>query len=123
VVFLLMYGSLTCLLLTPILWITRRAHIAREWRLRWPQLLGAAIASSAGYLLALFALRIEHVGYVAGVRQVSILFSVILGWRVLKEPHGLGRLIGASIMTCGMLVIGLVGYDSVDLPVAEPNRP
>jgi drug/metabolite transporter (DMT)-like permease len=61
-VFLLLYGSITCVLLAPHLLFARRAEILREWRLRWPLLLAAAVASSGGYLLALFALRLGHVG-------------------------------------------------------------
>ena len=106
-VFLLLYGSLTCAILTPILLATRRSSVEREWRLRWPLILVAAAASTGSYLLALFALQLDQVSYVAGVRQVSILFGVILGWRVLKEPHGRSRLVGAVIMVFGILMIGL----------------
>jgi drug/metabolite transporter (DMT)-like permease len=106
--FLFSYAFLSCLLLTPIVVATRRGGILRELRSGVGLVLLAAAMSTVGYLLALYALRMEHVGYVAGVRQVSILFGVLLGWRVFREPYGPSRLAGAGLIVAGMVTIGFL---------------
>ena len=108
VVYLFAYGTVGCAVLSPLVLVSRRNGHAWEWRSRWWRVLLAAAMSTGGYLLALFAFRMEHVGYVTGVRQLSILFGVILGWRLLKEPHGRMRLSGAALMVAGMLLIGFL---------------
>lgn len=106
VLYLFAYGVVGCVALSPVILISRRSRLVQEWRPRWWLVLLAAAMSTGGYLLALFALRMAHVGYVAGVRQLSILFGVLLGWRLLKEPYGRIRLSGAALMVAGMLLIG-----------------
>jgi len=107
--YMFIYGVLACALLAPWVLRSRRAVVLRQARTKPLQVAVAAAISKAGYLMALIALQMEHVGYVAGVRQMSILFGVLLGWRVLREPHARYRLAGAGVMLAGMLIIGLWG--------------
>ncbi len=37
--------------------------------------------------------------------QTSTLVSVLLGWRVFREPDIAGRLLGASVMMAGAILI------------------
>ena len=108
VFYLFAYGMVGGIALVPLVLRSRRSSAAREWRPRWRLVLLAAAMSTVGYLLALFAFRIDHVGFVASVRQLSILFGVLLGWRILREPHGRTRLAGAALMVAGVVLIGFV---------------
>ena len=67
------------------------------------------VLGASGYLLALIAYRIEHVGYVTAVRQASIIFGVAFGTVLLREPYGRVRLIGSLVMFAGMVLIFLLG--------------
>ena len=45
------------------------------------------------------------VPYVAALKHVQALWSVLLGWRVLKEPYGPARLAGSAILILGVLLL------------------
>lgn len=46
-----------------------------------------------------------QVGYTLALFQTSTLLTVLLGWKVFKEPHLARRLTGAAIMAAGATVI------------------
>lgn len=79
--------------------------IVGEWRSeRW------AIPTASGlvylaYGLALTALRISEVSYVAPAREVGMLFALALGAVVLRERVTRGRLAGAGLIAAGLAVI------------------
>ena len=106
VVYLPLYGTITCALMLLLMGPGQRAGICRVWSgNRWA-VVGAAIASLGSYLLALYAMRLGNVGYVVGIRQVSILFSVLLGWLLLKESQGKLRVAAACLMIAGIVLMG-----------------
>jgi drug/metabolite transporter (DMT)-like permease len=43
------------------------------------------------------------------VREVSVIFAALAGWRWLHEPMGRRRLAGAILICAGILVIALAG--------------
>jgi len=45
------------------------------------------------------------VSYITGLRQISIVFAVLLGGHILKEKHKSIRLIAASIIFLGAFLI------------------
>jgi len=44
---------------------------------------------------------------VAPAREVGIVFGVLMGVFILKEPFGRGRLIGSSVIVLGLALIVL----------------
>jgi len=65
-----------------------------------------ALLQNASYLLILLALQMSKVSYVVAFRQVAALFGAGLGIIFLKEKHGMTRMIGAAILTFGLIFIG-----------------
>jgi uncharacterized membrane protein len=55
----------------------------------------------------MMALQMSKVSYAVAFRQVGALFGALMGVLFLKESHWRTRLIGASILTLGLLLIGL----------------
>lgn len=104
-IYLMVLG--TWLLLAPLVLARRRSQIQREWRVNRGPILLAGVLVVGTYLMVLFALQIAHVSYVVAVRQVSILFSVWLGTRGLKEGHGRQKWLGAACIASGVIGIGL----------------
>jgi drug/metabolite transporter (DMT)-like permease len=70
----------------------------------------AALAVGAGmvgaYALVLLALRLAPAAPVAAVRETSIVIGVALAAPLLHEPVGRRRLVGAGIVTAGVVLIG-----------------
>ena len=63
--------------------------------------------SAFTYLMILFALTMSKVSYVAAVREVSIVLSAYFGIVYLGEKHGRQKLLGAVLITLGVVAIGL----------------
>jgi drug/metabolite transporter (DMT)-like permease len=91
------------LLLTPL--VVGRPGWREEARRHRPAILGVAILMTGSYLLVLQALRLAAVSYVAPVRELGIIFAVVLGVLVLGERHGAPRLVGAVLILLG---VGLI---------------
>jgi drug/metabolite transporter (DMT)-like permease len=84
-----------------------RAEVRREWSQRWPSIVLIGLMNTASYLLALLALRTGVTSYVLGIRQVSIVGGVALGWRYLKEPLSPPRIVGVSCIVLGCLLLSI----------------
>lgn len=80
-----------------------------EWRTNRVAITVAGSVSLVSYLLVLFALSLERVSYVGPARNVSIVFSVLLGALFLKERHSRMRLLGSILIVSGILITALLG--------------
>ncbi len=65
----------------------------------------AALASFAAYALVLGALSLAPAAAVAAVRESSILFAVVLGVLVLREPVGMARIGGGTLVVLGVVLV------------------
>lgn len=72
------------------------------WRL-WA---AAGACTATAYALVLVAVRHAPVGYVAMLRESSVVFGAAIGWRWLGEPLGGRRLRSSLVILAGLL--GLV---------------
>lgn len=84
-----------------------RAWIRREWTVNWKTIFIVGFLSNFTYLIILFAMQISKVSYVVAVREVSIVFSAAIGVLWLGERNARQKLIGAVIIACGVVLIGL----------------
>ncbi|MCU0832283.1 MAG: DMT family transporter [Rhizobiaceae bacterium] len=91
-------------LLAPLAW-KRRRLVARHWRQGWPSVVGIAVLAPLAYILVLYALTFTPVTYVAPVRELSVLFTVLLGTLVLKEAEPGRRLFWAGVMVAGVILL------------------
>ena len=58
-----------------------------------------------GYFLILVAFTMERMSYVAGLRQLSIVFAVLLGGQILKEKNKRIRIAASIIIFIGAYLI------------------
>lgn len=107
VLYLYLILVVPALLLAPRMLVARRAAVGREWTRRWPRIVTTAICFVGAYLLVLFALQTTQVGYVASVREVSVVFAAVLGSLVLRESFAEKKILGSLLIFAGILAIGL----------------
>ncbi len=103
---LLDYGSSfgrTLLLLPAIR--TRTNEVRYEWRVHRWEAIGIAVLSSLAYILVLTAMVTAPVSYIAPARELSILFGALLGTWLLKEGNMRGRMLSATIMVAGIVLL------------------
>jgi drug/metabolite transporter (DMT)-like permease len=103
------YASLPvmALILTPIA-VRGRERTGRVWLTYRRQVLGAAVLSPLAYILVLTAMSFTAVSAVAPTREVSVLFGVLLGRRLLGEGS-LGRRLGAAATIAAGIICIAVG--------------
>jgi drug/metabolite transporter (DMT)-like permease len=91
---------------TPIV-LRDKERLARVWRSFRPQVLGAALLSPLAYILVLIALSFTAVSVVAPAREVSVLFGVLLGRRLLGEGNLARRLVAAAAIVAGIIAVAV----------------
>ncbi len=91
-------------LLAPVAY--RRRGLVRDiWNTQRLWVLVIAVFNPLAYILVLVALTFTPVVYVAPVRELSVLLSVLIGSLLLKEGHLRHRLFWAAVILAGVGVL------------------
>jgi drug/metabolite transporter (DMT)-like permease len=77
------------------------ASVPRWWR----AYLGAGACLTGAYGLVMVAVRHAPVGYVATLREASVVIGAALGWLVLHEALGGRRLVSSVVVTVGLVAL------------------
>jgi drug/metabolite transporter (DMT)-like permease len=100
--------GLTGLLFTPV------ALRGNGWRktlqvgrAQWRPILAIGLGGLLAYSLVLNAYAIAQVSYAGAIREVSIVFAALAGWKLLGEPMGRVRVAGSLVIFAGILLIAL----------------
>ncbi|MDP5215740.1 DMT family transporter [Ruegeria sp. 2205SS24-7] len=93
-------------LLAPVA-LRRRQVVARLWSAHRIEVLAIAVFSPLAYILVLVALTFTPVIYVAPLREVSVLLTVLMGSLLLGEGHLRTRLFWSCIILCGVVALAL----------------
>ncbi len=67
----------------------------------------SAIFMVASYVMVLMAYRLTNVSYVVGLRQISVVFAVLLGFWFFKEKYKFIRFFSASVIFVGAFLISI----------------
>ncbi len=86
---------------------TRQAVI--ELQEHWLRIIVVGFLIIITYGAVLFAYSMGHISYVGSIREVSIVFGALMGWRFLGERFGLVRVIGAGLIFAGIAIIAVLG--------------
>jgi drug/metabolite transporter (DMT)-like permease len=86
--------------------LRKRYGFLKFWRQSKKEMFLIAILLNAAYLLVLLAMQMSKVSYVVAFRQVGALFGAVMGIVFLKERPWKTRIVGALILTSGLLLIG-----------------
>lgn len=102
--------SLTCLFVTPFV-LARYGYrpLIKEWRARWGRIMVVGALMQLTYILVLYAYALGRVSYVGALRELSILFATLVGWRWMGETFGAVRVIGATLVFAGIAVMTVSG--------------
>lgn len=86
----------------------RGRDIVRSARTGWRRHLVSGLCLATAYSLVLVAVRFAPVGYVATLRESSVVIGALLGWVVLHERLGGRRLVSSVVVAVGL--VGLVVF-------------
>jgi len=106
-VYIYLMFVITLLLLSPYVFLKARSDLKKEWNINKINVLIVGFLDLFAYLMILFAMQISKVSYVAAVREVSIVFSALIGIVLLQEKNAPQKLVGAVFISIGVVFIGL----------------
>jgi len=101
VLFLVLTGFLTAF----VAWQRGDAPWHLIPRSRWGALVMSGAFSMGAYLLVLAALSVSRVGYIAALRETSVLLAAWVGWRHLGDPQGPRRLVSSGLVALGLVIL------------------
>jgi drug/metabolite transporter (DMT)-like permease len=84
-----------------------RERTAQMWHEYRPQIIGTAALQPLSYILVLIALTFTAVAVVAPAREISVLFGVLIGRRLLDEGSTARRLAAAIAIVAGIVAIAV----------------
>jgi uncharacterized membrane protein len=88
---------------------TRYTSIVPEWRRNKRNILLMGLLQFLTSLLILYAMTLTKVSYIVAIRQISVVFAVLMGTALLKEKYGLIRLMASAFIFLGVFLIGVKG--------------
>jgi len=94
--------------LTPYVLYAKKGRIRAGWRADKQAILVAGAACPLNYLMILYVMRTVEVSYVVALRQLSVVFGVLMGCTLLGESYGRVRLAGSILIFLGAFLISLV---------------
>jgi len=102
--------GLSALFASPFILLRNGTRLAVvELKEHWLRILVVGFLILLAYGTVLFAYSMGHISYVGSIREVSIVFGALMGWRFLGERFGLIRVIGAGFIFAGIAMIAILG--------------
>jgi drug/metabolite transporter (DMT)-like permease len=83
----------------------RAPALVRAVRSRPATFTMTAVMSVTTYGLVMLAVRRAPVGYVAALRESSVLLAAFVGWRYLDEGNARRRLLAAAVIVVGLILL------------------
>ncbi|MCZ7535677.1 MAG: EamA family transporter [Acidimicrobiia bacterium] len=83
----------------------RGADLVATLRRSWWRYLASGLCLTGAYSLVLVAVRFAPVGYVATLRESSVVLGAYAGWALLGERLALRRLASALVVTAGLVAL------------------
>lgn len=83
----------------------RLPALRRAWPDQGPRWVVAGACTAVAYSMVLLAMRHASVGYVAMLRESSVVLGALIGWLVLREPLGGRRLVSSAVVVVGLLAL------------------
>jgi len=91
----------------PLLTLMRGRAVWQAAPRDWATGGAAAVASSAAYAIAVWAMTQAPIALVGALRETSILFAVLIGWRVFGERMDRGKATAAALILIGVVLTRL----------------
>ena len=105
----LVFGLIVIFAYPVILFRSGFQVIGETWkRYRRPILLIGA-GNLGGYGIVMYVFSVGQISYAGAIREMSVIFAALMGWLWLDEDFGLVRVIGATLIFTGIVVIATLG--------------
>ena len=89
--------------------VRSRKQMIPTMRAHWKVMGAAGVFSTVAYMLVMIAYRHAPVGYVASLRESSVVIAAFAGWKMLDEGDHRRRITSAAIVLVGLVVLVIGG--------------
>jgi len=90
------------------IWVRRGSYIY-SCKQKWKYGLTAGACSVISFGMTLYAFSFADVTFVSALRETSVVFAAIIGWRMLKEGSGIRRILAATSLVFGLILFQVAG--------------
>tara|TARA_R110002073_G_scaffold87564_15_gene207955 strand:+ start:12116 stop:12952 length:837 start_codon:yes stop_codon:yes gene_type:complete len=98
---------LSAVFYTPAVIALKGRAVLRADARTWGVGMVAAAASFAAYAIAVWAMTLAPIALVGAMRETSILFAVLIGWRFFGERMDRGKALAAVLIVAGVMLTRL----------------
>jgi len=67
-----------------------------------------ALAAAGAYAMVIYAMGVAPMGLVSSLRETSVIFAALIGTFMFREPFGRQRIIAATLVCCGVVLIKIL---------------
>ena len=86
--------------------IHRRRGAALDFmRAHWKPAMSGGVLAFSAYALAIWALNLAPMVHVSALRETSVVIAALIGARLLGEPHGARRVLSATTVAGGVILM------------------
>jgi drug/metabolite transporter (DMT)-like permease len=99
----------SCIPLIIVTYALRGKELGEALRRDWKIGIVSGVLMFVTYAIVIYAMTLTKMTHAAALRETSIIFAALIGMFVLKEPLGLRRIVAASVVAIGIIMIALSG--------------
>lgn len=107
ILFVWLENAISLIPLTSIIVYSKRVQISQEWDQNKWSIIASGFLGLLSYSLIVFVMQTFQVSYIVSIRQVSIVFGVILGGTFLQEKYLKTRLFSSILIFLGLFFISM----------------
>jgi drug/metabolite transporter (DMT)-like permease len=89
-------------------WLLVSGHsrdLVPAFRHNWRRYVAGGVFSTAAYSMVLVGVRLAPVGYVAALRESSVVLGAVAGWVLLHERLGRARVTSSAVVAGGLVLL------------------
>ncbi len=92
------------------LWLlaTDRSGWFSYMRAKPVKICAGALAAAGAYAMVIYAMGVAPMGMVSSLRETSVIFAALIGTFLFREPFGRQRIIAATLVCCGVVLIKIL---------------
>jgi drug/metabolite transporter (DMT)-like permease len=79
--------------------------LRREWKIG----IFGGVMMFTTYAIVIYAMTLTQLTHVAALRETSVIFAAVIGTLILKEPLGVKRIISATVVAGGIILVAWSG--------------
>jgi drug/metabolite transporter (DMT)-like permease len=95
--------------LTVMVALWKPAALRAQLRTDWKLVSAGGVLAFVAYALVIWAMTIAPMAQVSALRETSVILAALIGTRLLGEPFGRRRVVAASLVALGVILLETAG--------------